>query len=77
MSLCKKKKVIANVDATSNAMYSHTHTHKIDVAFCTYFGIDAPKAKKKKAYMYAHVRLLNFGTKKCTYDSCILFFFFG
>jgi hypothetical protein len=28
MSLCKKKNVIANVDATSNAMYSHTHTHK-------------------------------------------------
>ena len=69
----QKHTVIANVDATSNAMYSHTHTHKNNLAFCTYFGIDAPKTKKK-AYMYADVLLLNFCTYVCTYDSCILFF---
>ena len=44
-----------------------------NLAFCTYFGIDALKTKKK-AYMYADVLLLNFCTYVCTYDSYILFF---
>ena len=44
-----------------------------NLAFCTYFGIDALKTKKK-AYMYADVHLLNFYTYVCTYDSYILFF---